>query len=107
MIGQIFRFVIIFFILLQCADVRAQGIFKKLSGEADTNYVVSYLDHLTTRLYASIKSAGITLGDEKNDKQIVYHPNEPLILGIGANYGILGLNIGFNFPFIKIRCLLY
>lgn len=99
--AQIFRFIIVFVILLQFSDARAQGIFKKLSGEADTNYVVSYLDHLTTRLYASIKSAGITLADEKNNKQIIYHPNEPLILGFGANYGILGLNIGFNFPFIN------
>jgi len=63
--------------------------------------VESYLDHLTTRLYASIKTANITLHDNKTKREILYHPNEPLILGVGANYGILGLNIGFNFPFIN------
>ncbi len=99
--AQIFRFIIIFVILLQFSDARAQGIFKKLAGDTDTSYVESYLDYLTSRLYASIKSAGLTLGDEKNNKQIVYHPNEPLIVGFGANYGILGLNIGFNLPFIN------
>ena len=79
----------------------SQGFFKKLSGENDTNYVASYLDHLTARLYTSIKSAGITLEDNRSNQQIQYHPNEPIILGIGANYGILGLNIGFNLPFIN------
>jgi len=95
------RLIILIIALLLASPAGAQGILRKLSGEVDTNYIASYLDHLTTRLYASIKSAGVALGDEKNNKQIVYHPNEPLILGFGANYGILGLNIGFNFPFIN------
>lgn len=79
----------------------SQGLLKKLSGETDTNYVESYLHLLTSRVYASIKSAGVSIGDDRIDQQIVYHPNEPLILGVGANYGILGLNIGFNFPFVN------
>lgn len=93
-------FLLIVFLLL-CRSSDAQGFFKKLAGENDTNYVESYLHMLTTRLYASIKTANITLHDNNNNSKIEYHPNAPLILGIGANYGILGLNIGFNFPFIN------
>jgi len=95
------RLITLITLLFLASNAGAQSIFKKLAGEADSNYIESYLDQLTTRVYASIKSASVSLGDEKNNKQIIYHPNEPIILGIGANYGILGLNIGFNFPFIN------
>jgi len=100
MARKLFLITLAFWLFLY-AESYSQGIFKKLAGENDTNYVVSYLDHLTSRVYASIKSASVSLGDERINQQIVYHPNEPIILGIGANYGILGLNIGFNFPFIN------
>lgn len=95
------RVIILIFSFLLLGHSYSQGILKKLAGETDTSYVESYLDHLTSRLYASIKSTGISLGDDRIDQQIVYHPNEPLILGFGANYGVLGLNIGFNFPFVN------
>jgi len=95
------RLIILIFSFLLLGESYSQGILKKLTGETDTNYVESYLDHLTSRLFASIKSAGISLGDDRINQQIVYHPNEPLILGIGANYGVLGVNIGFNFPFVN------
>lgn len=99
---QAFRlFLLIILILASVFWMKAQGIVQRLSGQADTNYIESYLDHLTARTYASVKSATISLGDDKNGHQIDYKPNSPLILGIGANYGILGLNIGFNFPFIN------
>ena len=94
----LFFFVVFIFL---CRPSHSQGILGKLAGENDSNYVESYLDHLTTRMYASVKTANITLRDSRLKKEILYHPNEPLILGIGANYGILGLNIGFNFPFIN------
>jgi hypothetical protein len=94
-------YIIFLFFMLLCGQAMSQGFLKRLSGENDTNYVASYLDHLTARLYTSIKSAGISLEDNRINQQIQYHPNEPVILGIGANYGILGLNIGFNFPFIN------
>ncbi len=34
-------------------------------------------------------------------KSLSYKPNNKLLLGIGVNHGILGLNIGVNFPFIN------
>lgn len=79
----------------------SQGIFEKLAGSTDTNYVKSYLDHLTTRVFASIKTAEISLRDDEVGESLIFNPNSPTILGVGFNYGILGLNIGFNFPFIN------
>jgi hypothetical protein len=32
---------------------------------------------------------------------LAYRPNNKLLLGIGVNHGILGLNIGINFPFVN------
>lgn len=93
--------ILIFFLTAVFLRTEAQGFLQSLNGKTDTNYIESYLDHLTARTYASVKSATISLGDERNGFQLDYKPNSPLILGIGANYGILGLNIGFNFPFIN------
>ncbi len=95
------RLIILIILLLLVFPAAAQGILKKLSGESDTNYVASYLDHLTTRVYASIKTAEISMRDGNIKKNLIYHPNDAIILGFGFNYGILGLNIGFNFPFIN------
>ena len=95
------RLIIIIISLLLASQAGAQGILKKLSGEFDTNYVESYLDQLTTRVYASVKTAEISLRDQNIKKDLIYHANSALILGFGFNYGIIGLNIGFNLPFIN------
>lgn len=34
-------------------------------------------------------------------KSLSYRPNNKLLLGVGVNHGILGLNIGINFPFVN------
>ena len=34
-------------------------------------------------------------------KTLAYRPNNKLLLGVGVNHGILGLNIGINFPFVN------
>ena len=94
------RFFFLFTIgILLYSISHGQGLLKSLSGETDTTYVESYLDHLTTRVYASIKTAQITFRDENLKKSLIYNPNDALVLGVGFNYGILGLNIGFKFPF--------
>ncbi len=96
------RFPILLFLLTMIpVSGKAQSFFQKLAGETDTSYVESYLDHLTTRIYASIKTTEISLRDEKLGKNLVYKPNDALILGLGVNYGILGLNIGLKFPFMN------
>jgi len=95
------RLIILIIALLLVFPAGAQGLLKKLAAKNDTNYVESYLNQLTSRLYASMKTADITLRDDRLGKDITFHPNVPLILGFGANYGILGINLGFNFPFIN------
>ena len=93
-------FLVLVFMGTPCL-LSGQGFLKKLNEGPDTNYVESYLDHLTSRLYASVKTANVTLRDNEPSKSIVYRPNSPLIVGFGFNYGILGLNIGFNLPFLN------
>lgn len=96
------RYLLIFVVFaFSCSFSYAQGIFEKLAGTTDTNYVVSYLDHLTTRVYASQKSAELSFRDERLDENLIYRPNSANILGVGFNYGIIGLNIGFNLPFVN------
>ena len=93
------HYILFAIIILLSSVTYGQGIFQKLSGETDTNYVESYLDHLTSRVYASIKTAEISFRDEGIGKDLIYKPNDALVLGVGFNYGILGLNIGFKLPF--------
>ncbi|MCK5337519.1 MAG: DUF4421 domain-containing protein [Bacteroidales bacterium] len=95
------RLITLIISLLLAFPAGAQGFLTKLSGENDTNYVESFLDQLTTRVYASIKTTEISMRDQNINKNLIYHPNDALILGFGFNYGILGLNIGFNLPFIN------
>jgi len=92
--------ILILFILFT-NSIKSQGILNALAGENDSNYVESYLNYLTTRVYASLKTAEISLRDQNVQKNLIYHPNDAMILGFGFNYGILGLNIGFKFPFIN------
>jgi hypothetical protein len=93
--------IIVLFLSMHGKDCLSQGFFSKLAGTTDTNYVESYLDLLTTRVYGSVKSAEISMRDGNLGKNLIYRPNDATILGFGFNYGILGLNIGFNFPFIN------
>ena len=34
-------------------------------------------------------------------QKLIYRPNNKILLGLGVNHGLLGINIGFNFPFLK------
>jgi hypothetical protein len=67
----------------------------------DTNYISTYITDYTTRLYGSIKYGQMGYNDNLLGKSISYKPNNKLLLGVGVNHGILGLNIGINFPFIN------
>jgi hypothetical protein len=65
----------------------------------DTSYYISYTEDLTTRLYSSIKYANLRIQNIDKWKGLRYNTNRRIILGLGANYSIFGLNIGFNLPF--------
>ena len=67
----------------------------------DTNYISTYITDYTTRLYGSIKYNQMGYNDNLLGKSLNYRPNNKLLLGIGVNHGILGLNLGINFPFVN------
>jgi hypothetical protein len=70
-------------------------------GETDTSYIGSYISDLTARIYGSVKAENLWFSDRDKDKTLKYEPNNRMLLGIGANHGLLGLNLGFNLPFIN------
>lgn len=74
------------------------GIFK---ASFDTNYITSYVTDFTTRVYSSVKYNMMGYDDSRIDQRLAYRPNNKLMLGIGVNHGILGINIGFNLPFVN------
>ena len=67
----------------------------------DSNYITSYVTDYTTRLYGSVKYGQMGYQDNLVGARLSYRPNNKLLLGVGANHGILGLNIGFNLPFVN------
>jgi hypothetical protein len=67
----------------------------------DTNYITSYVTDFTTRVYGSVKYSRMAYNDNLVGASLAYKPNNSLILGIGANHGIFGLNLGINFPFVN------
>jgi hypothetical protein len=74
---------------------------KVFSVPYDTNYISSYITDYTTRIYGSVKYGQMGYNDNMIGKSLAYRPNNKLLLGIGANHGILGINIGLNFPFVN------
>lgn len=90
----------IFFVGTSC-HTYAQFGKKLFTSETDTNYIADYSSYMTTRLFGSVKSASFRLLDSDVDRALDYLPNERMLFGLGANHGILGINIGINFPFIN------
>ncbi len=91
-------------ILLLCpALCRAQdkGILKWLRTENDSVYVQDLSRDLTVRLYGSRKYNYYDMHDRKLDEEVLYRPNANNNVGVGFNYKFIGLNLGFNLPFIN------
>lgn len=79
-----------------------ENLLKKLfTVQYDTNYITTYLTDYTTRLYGSVKYGFMDYYDREQEKRMAYRPNNKILLGVGVNHGILGLNIGINFPFVN------
>ncbi len=87
---------------LGAAQAKAQGRFLKwLKTENDTAYIEDHTEDITFRLYGSRKYTKYDIMDRKTKTDILYRPNTPFNVGFGANYRFVGLNIGFNLPFIN------
>ncbi len=85
---------------LVAKDTSAQK-FQWLKTENDTSYITDLTQDLTVRLYGSKKYTGYRLRDWKAKESLVYRPNGPLNFGFGFNYKYLGINFGFNLPFVN------
>ena len=79
-----------------------QSVFSKIfSVPYDTHYISSYTTDYTTRVYSSVKYSMMGYDDGIANQRLAYRPNNKMLLGIGANHGFLGINIGFNLPFLN------
>lgn len=92
---------VLLFVSLAVFPARAQFIKKLLSSGIDTNYIVDYSKELTGRVYLSEKTASFRLYDGVVNKSLDYLPNEKLVVGLGANHGFLGINLGVGVPFVN------
>lgn len=88
--------------LTGATQMQAQGRFWKwLKTENDTAYIEDHTEDITGRLYGSRKYTKFDILDRKQKKDILYRPNTPFNIGFGANYRFVGINLGFNLPFIN------
>lgn len=97
------RLTVIFAAGLLAVPLIAQERFVELmfNGPFDSTYIENYSTRLTVRAYSSVKSEHLWFNDRDIGRRLNYEPNNRTILGIGVNHGLLGVNLGFNFPFIN------
>ncbi|RAJ02462.1 uncharacterized protein DUF4421 [Chitinophaga skermanii] len=67
----------------------------------DSNYVEDHTEDLTVRLYGSRKYTYFDIVDHGEKSELLYKPNSNMNVGVGFNYKFIGINIGFNLPFIN------
>lgn len=87
-------------LLLQATCLKAQS-FKWLQTKNDTSYISDHSNDLTVRLYGSRKYTNYKLHDREDNTTVSYKPNDNFNVGFGFNYKFLGINFGFNMPFIN------
>ncbi|MDI9319192.1 MAG: DUF4421 domain-containing protein [Phycisphaerales bacterium] len=80
----------------------AQPVSKKKIAKPDRNlYISDYKNDLTLRSFGSRKYVTHGLHDKEYADQVRYQPNSPFNIGMGFNYKLIGVNIGFNLPLIN------
>ncbi|PUZ30248.1 protein of unknown function [Chitinophaga costaii] len=88
--------------LCACSSLAvAQEKSSWLSTVNDTAYVEDLSRQLTVRLFESHKYGYFSVFDKDSHKRLTYLSHTPYNFGIGANYRSIGINLGFNFPFIN------
>lgn len=78
-----------------------QRLGKWLKTENDSSYIEDHTNDLTFRLFGSRKYNYFDIIDRGHDDQVLYRPNTPFNVGFGFNYKFIGINLGFNLPFIN------
>lgn len=67
----------------------------------DHKYIADYHKEFTARIFGSRKFTTYGLHDKGFPQNVLYRPNTPFNIGVGFNYRIIGINIGFNLPIIN------
>jgi len=95
-----FRFFRMFLvILLWAASVNSsRAQYAVIKNVYDTNYICSYIEDFTGRTFSSLSYAGFSFSDRKTDKILSYAIHSKLSVGVGFNYSVIGINVGFS-PF--------
>lgn len=97
---------VVFFSLFMATESSAQSFYEKVTKKNqpinyNPQYIKSYADKFTSRMYFSQKYTDLTITDELNDFELVYKPNSTLNLGVGATVNSLSLNLAYHFKFLN------
>ena len=99
------RFVFILVFLLVSGSAYSQEIQAGVASTSDelidTNYIVTFPDRITTRVYFSRKFTNLTIEDYPTGNTIDYEPNTTLNFGIGATVKGFTLNLAYGFDFLN------
>ena len=94
---RLFRMFLV--ILLWVASVNSsRAQYAVIKNVYDTNYICSYIEDFTGRGFSSVSFAGLSFTDKNLDKNLSYAIHSKLKTGLGFNYSIIGINLGFS-PF--------
>ncbi len=69
--------------------------------DCDINFIQTFPNHITGRLYLSQKYTDLEIEDENRKVSIDYAPNTTLNLGIGVTVKSLSLNLAYGFAFLN------
>ena len=67
----------------------------------DTAFIADYHNELIARGFGSRKYTTYSLDDKDYKERLKYRPNSPFNVGVGFNYKVIGINLGFNLPIIN------
>jgi hypothetical protein len=87
--------------LLELSAQTADISYSEPSLEHDTNYIETFSDFVTSRLYLSRKFTGIRLEETSEGNNLDFQPNTTLNLGIGATIKGFTLNLAYGFKFLN------
>lgn len=67
----------------------------------DKDYIADYTKDLVLRTYVSNKFTRLSFGERNTREEVLYKPNSNYNIGLGFNYKLLAVNIGFKAPFVN------
>lgn len=85
-------------LLLAAAAFSIKAQYKP---QHDTNYYSTFPKKLTTRFYFSKKYTSVNFPATDKANDLAYRANTPLVMGVGATYNNLSLNLAYGFGFIN------